>query len=173
MCCLQKKEWQHWTDRNKMNSSVLSFLNIIVTDLDCADKYECLKKASQRLSGVANISADEIFSLLKLREMLGSTALGNAFALPHAKTDKLSKLIGGLFITKKPVDFESLDGLQTQIFFVILAPSIKPSIQLKALTKVAKIFKSNDVKEKILKCRTPDDIKNIIKDAESKIQSYV
>lgn len=152
-----------------MNSSVLSFLNIIVTDLDCTDKFDCLKKASQKLSNVADISADEIFSLLKLREMLGSTSLGNFFALPHAKTDQLSKLVGGLFITKTPIDFESLDGLQTQIFFVILAPSIKPSILLKALKKAAAIFKSNDIKEKILRCRTSDDIRNIVKDTESKL----
>ncbi len=152
-----------------MNSSVLSFLNIIETDFDCIDKYDCLKKASQKLSNVADISADEIFSLLKLREMLGSTSLGNFFALPHAKTDQLSKLVGGLFITKTPIDFESLDGLQTQIFFVILAPSIKPSILLKALKKAAAIFKSNDIKEKILRCRTSDDIRNIVKDTESKL----
>lgn len=152
-----------------MNSSVLSFLNIIVTDLDCTDKFDCLKKASQKLSDVVNISADEIFSLLKLREMLGSTSLGNFFALPHAKTDKLSKLAGGLFITKTPIDFESLDGLQTQIFFVILAPSIKPSILLKALKQAAVIFKGNDIKEKILRCKTSDDIRSIIKDTESKL----
>jgi mannitol/fructose-specific phosphotransferase system IIA component (Ntr-type) len=149
---------------------ISDFITTVKMNVECEEKFECLKKMAELLARENNLDPTETFSLLKAREKFGSTALGGLFALPHAKMDMLGKLIGGLFVTKDPVNFGSLDGMPSQIFFVILAPSSKPSILLKAVAKIAKVFKDQQLKEQILKAQQPDEILNIIKEKEESLK---
>lgn len=149
-----------------MNEYIYQSIKTFASNLDCTDKNDCLEKMADELHSVSGIEKNEIYSFLKARERFGSTALGGYFALPHAKTNLVDELIGGIFITKEPVDFGSIDGMPTQIFFVLIAPSVKPSILLRALAKVAKIFKDNDLKEKILSAKTLEEVMEIIKEKE-------
>ncbi len=149
---------------------ISNFIYEIGLNIDCEEKYECLKKMAERIADKMNLDADDVFSYLKAREKFGSTALGGQFALPHAKMDKLDEVIGGLFTTKNPIDFGSLDDIPTRIFFVVLAPSAKPSILLKAVAKVAKVFKDEQLKEKILSAKSEDEIMELIKEKEESIQ---
>ncbi len=149
---------------------ISNFIYEIGLNIDCEEKYECLKKMAERIADKMNLNAEDVFSYLKAREKFGSTALGGQFALPHAKIDRLDKVIGGLFTTKNPIDFGSLDDMPTRIFFVVLAPSAKPSILLKAVAKVAKIFKDEQLKEKILSAKNEDEVMELIKEKEESIQ---
>jgi mannitol/fructose-specific phosphotransferase system IIA component (Ntr-type) len=149
-----------------MSEYVYESIKTFVKDLECEDKDECLKKMANELSRASAIDANELFSLLKARERFGSTALGGYFALPHTKTNLVKELISGIFITKEPIDFGSIDGMPTQIFFTIIAPSIKPSILLKALAKVAKIFKDDELKEQVMSAENLEEVIEIIKNKE-------
>ncbi len=149
-----------------MNEYIYQSIKTFTTNLDCKDKDDCLKKMADELHSAAGIDKNEIYDSLKARERFGSTALGGYFALPHTKTNLVNELIGGIFVTKEPIDFGSIDGMPTQIFFVLIAPSFKPSILLRALAKVAKIFKDNDLKEKILSAKTLQEAKEIVKEKE-------
>ncbi len=66
-----------------------------------------------------------IMEMLKNRESLGSTGLGNGVAFPHGRSLAIKKLIVLFARSAGGIDFDSLDGKPTKIFFLILAPSDK------------------------------------------------
>ncbi len=149
-----------------MNEYIYESIKAFAKDMECKNKDECLKVMAKELSLASGINEEELLSLLRARERFGSTALGGYFALPHAKTNLVKDLISGVFISKQPIDFGSIDGMPTQIFFTLIAPSIKPSILLKALAKVAKIFKDNELKEQVMSAKDVKEIVEIIKNKE-------
>ncbi|WP_022670354.1 PTS sugar transporter subunit IIA [Hippea alviniae] len=150
--------------------TISEFIKTVDLNIECSEKFECLKKMAEKIAQKNNLDPSETFSLLKAREKFGSTALGGLFALPHAKMDKLSSLIGGIFTTKEPIDFGSLDGMPSQIFFVVLAPSSKPSILLKAVAKIAKIFKDTHLKDKIINAKDENEVIQLIKEKEETLK---
>ena len=66
-----------------------------------------------------------IMEMLKNRESLGSTGLGNGVAFPHGRSLAIKKLTVLFARSAGGIDFDSLDGKPTKIFFLILAPSDK------------------------------------------------
>ncbi len=149
-----------------MSEYIYESIKAFVKNVECKDKDQCLQLMAKELAKASQINEDEIFSLLRARERFGSTALGGYFALPHAKTPLAKELIGGIFITKEPVDFGSIDGMPTQLFFTVIAPSVKPSILLKALAKIAKIFKDNEFKERVMSAENLQEVVEIVKSKE-------
>ncbi|AEA33474.1 PTS sugar transporter subunit IIA [Hippea maritima] len=149
---------------------ITDFINTVKLNINCKEKFECLKKMAEYLAKENNLNSEDVFSLLMAREKFGSTAVGGYFALPHAKMDSLSKLICGIFTTEEPIDFGSLDGVPSQIFLVVLAPSSKPSILLKALAKAAKIFKDNQLKERIISEKDKEKVIEFIKNKEEELK---
>ena len=72
-----------------MNSLNLINENFILLNQDLTNKKNVLELVSNHLSKKIGIEKDEIFQNLYAREKLGTTALGNGVALPHAKIDSL------------------------------------------------------------------------------------
>src|SRR4030042_2436582 len=65
---------------------------------------------------------NKLMESLMAREVLGSTAIGQGVAIPHAKADCVDKLVAAFGLSKKGVDFDSLDGEPVYIFFLLVAP---------------------------------------------------
>jgi len=110
-------------------------------DLDAEGKEEALRELIGLLS--VNEKADELFSLLKKRENLGSTGIGKGIAIPHCRSlvvDRLRVVYG-----RKPegLDFAAVDGKAVHHLFLIVAPPIEISNQyLPVLGKIAQFCKN-------------------------------
>ena len=102
----------------------------------------------------------KILDVLMAREALGSTAIGQGIAIPHGKTDCVKKLVGCLGVSKKGIDFESLDGEPAHIFFMLIAPSDSAGPHLKALARISRLLKDKFVRDGL---RSIDDDKTILK----------
>lgn len=109
--------------------------------LDAEGKEAALRELIGLLS--VNEKADELFSLLKKRENLGSTGIGKGIAIPHCRSlvvDRLRVVYG-----RKPagLDFEAVDGKAVHHLFLIVAPPVEISNQyLPVLGKIAQFCKN-------------------------------
>lgn len=92
---------------------------------------------------------NKIFETLMAREALGSTAIGQGIAIPHGKCDCVKKLVGCLGISKKGINFDSLDGEPAYIFFLLLAPMDSAGPHLKALARISRLLKDKYVRENL------------------------
>ncbi|GAA6188451.1 PTS sugar transporter subunit IIA [Litorivita sp. NS0012-18] len=86
---------------------------------------------------------------LQERESLGPTGVGNGVALPHARIDGLSEVVGAFILLEKPVDFEAVDRQPVDIAFALFAPEDAGVEHLKALALVSRTLRDASVCAKL------------------------
>lgn len=137
--------------------------NAICADLKSTSKSEIITELVDVLISSGTVEKKykkKIVEVLLAREALGSTAVGQGIAIPHAKCDCATELVGCLGISKAGVDFDSLDGEPAHIFFMLVAPIDSAGPHLKALAKISKMLKDKYMRDSI---RAIDDAGNILK----------
>ena len=110
--------------------------------------------------GIEKKHKKHIVDVLMARETLGSTAMGQGIAIPHAKSEHVKKLIGCLGISKTGINFDSLDGEPAYIFFLLIAPLDSAGPHLKALSRISRLLKDRYFRESL---RSVKDDKSIYK----------
>jgi mannitol/fructose-specific phosphotransferase system IIA component (Ntr-type) len=103
------------------------------------------------------------------REALGSTAIGQGIAIPHTKSDAATKLVSALAISKKGVNFDSLDGEPVYIFFLLIAPSDSAGPHLKALARVSRLLKDKFFRDSLKNTKTAKDVMDLLSQEDSRI----
>jgi fructose-specific phosphotransferase system IIA component len=144
---------------------IMDFLSkkAIVTDLKSTKKEEVIRELVEALIEAQEIekrSRNKLIDALMAREALGSTAIGQGIAIPHAKSDCTSKLVAAFGISRKGVDFDSLDGELAYIFFLLVAPQDSAGPHLKALARISRLLKDKYFRDAL---RSATDEKAILK----------
>ena len=75
------------------------------------------------------------------RERISTTAIGEGVAIPHGKLPGLERIYGVFARSSEGVDFNSLDGGPTHLFFVLIAPENAAADHLKALARISRLLK--------------------------------
>jgi PTS system nitrogen regulatory IIA component len=96
------------------------------------------------------IDADQLLAMLWERERLGSTGIAAGVAIPHAKLPGLPKVIGVVGRHRQGVDFASLDGAPTKLFFLLVAPTEAAGQHIKALAQVSRLVKDDGFCERLM-----------------------
>ena len=132
---------------------ILDFVRpeLVVPDVKARDKQGVLTELAAHLAAhVEGIEAASLLKVLVERERLASTAIGEGVAIPHGKLP-VPRLLGCVGLSKKGVDFDSMDGSPTHLFFVLVAPENSTGIHLKALARISRLFKDPDFRARLLK----------------------
>ena len=144
----------------------------ISADLKSTKKEDIIRELVDTLIDAGELEkscrAKVIDSLLE-RESLGSTAIGQGIAIPHAKTDCVSKLVAAFALSKKGVDFDSLDGEPVYIFFLLLAAQDSAGPHLKALARISRLFKDKYFRDNLRSCSDEKQIIQVITQEDEKI----
>lgn len=137
--------------------------------IQSTEKEDALKELVEVLAKVKDIGdSKSILKALIERENLGSTGIGQGIAIPHGKTDKVSELVAVLGISQKGVNFEALDGELVYIFFLLVAPKETAGPHLKALAQISRLLRDSYFCELLRRCKTPDEVYDLIKREEDK-----
>ena len=125
---------------------IMDFLNkkAITANLESKDKKGVIRELIDLLVKSGEIKAQDKGSIVKIlldREVLGSTGIGQGIGIPHGKTKNVKKLIAACGISKVGINFDSLDGEPTNIFFLLLAPQDSAGPHLKALARISRLLK--------------------------------
>lgn len=113
------------------------------------------------------LNRNEVLAVLRERERLGSTGIGEGVAIPHGKLKNIDQLTLSFGRSKAGVEFDSMDGKPAHLFFLLLAPENSISIHLKTLARISKLLKDQDVRQQLLTADTAEDIYRIIQEKES------
>lgn len=141
----------------------------IKLDLQATEKEEALEELVDVLANVKEIGDKKyIVKALTERESLGSTGIGQGIAIPHGKSDRVGELVAILGISRKGVNFEALDGEPVYIFFLLVAPKESAGPHLKALAQISRLLRDSFFCELLKKCKTPDDVYELIRREEEK-----
>ena len=94
----------------------------ILADLKATTKKGILEELVAPVSEIANANPEDLVKILMEREQLGSTGIGGGIGIPHGKMKDIDSLLLGFGLSRKGVDFESLDGQPAHIFFLLITP---------------------------------------------------
>jgi len=143
--------------------------DMVVADLKGTTKPDILNELAKALAAkYKEIKLSELTAVLAERERLGSTAIGDGIAIPHGKLRGVTKIIGAFGRHAEGVDFDSLDGGPSQLFFVLVAPEDSASLHLKALARVSRLLKESSFRSRLLAAKDADELYSLIKEEDNK-----
>jgi PTS system nitrogen regulatory IIA component len=123
----------------------------ILADLKAQDKKGILEELVEPISRLKEVNREELVRVLMERERLGSTGIGSGIGIPHGKLKDLDGLALGFGLSRKGVDFESMDNRPTHIFFLLVTSENSTGLHLKLLARISKILKHDPFRERLLK----------------------
>ncbi len=121
----------------------------VVANLRATSKKQVLQELARRAADITGIDERKIFAVLMDRERLGTTGVGSGIAIPHGKLPELNRLYGIFARLEKPVDFQSIDERPVDLIFVLLAPEEAGADHLKALARVSRLLRDQNICEKL------------------------
>ena len=105
---------------------------------------------------------EEFLKVIKEREELGSTGIGDNVAIPHARSSGVKSLIGAIGISEKGIDFDALDKEPAHLFFMLGAPKNAAGDYLKALATVSRFLRHRKYHQFLLEAKTLEDVLEIV-----------
>ena len=143
--------------------------NLINAELLAKTKKEALTDLASMISEKEHLDVNELVAVLEDREKLGSTGIGDGIAIPHGKFKGLHKLVVSFGKSKKGVNFQSIDGKATHIFFLLMAPENAAGTHLKALARISRLLKDKKLREGLMNAKTSGEIYKIIEEEDNKL----
>ncbi len=104
----------------------------------------------------------ELVRILKDREDLGSTGIGDGVAIPHVRVKRLSRIRMAVGRSPAGVDFHAIDGRPVHIFFLLVAPENSTGEHLKTLARISRLLKKPNFKHVLLEAGSGEEMLKII-----------
>ena len=138
-------------------------IKAISSELTSSNKIEVLAEMVDLLRRVQpDLDATELLAVLIDREELGSTGIGDGVAIPHGKLKGLDRLLMAFGRKQDGVDFDSMDNRPAHLFFLLLAPESEATLHLKALARISKLLRKEDIRRQLLDAPDPATLLSIL-----------
>lgn len=132
--------------------------------LKATSKKRLLQDLADMADGVYGLPSDRVYRALMEREGLGPTGVGRGVAIPHARFSGVNNVVGLFVRLEKPVDFESIDRQPVDLVFALFAPDGAGAEHLKALARVSRTLRNEDICAKLRSTVDPSAIYAILTD---------
>jgi len=138
-------------------------------EMKASSKEEALVELADGLaSAVIGLDRESLLAKLREREQLGTTALGGGVAIPHARLGTTGRMLASFGRSKGGVDFESVDGQPTHLFFVLVAPGREGAQHLVALARLSRMLGSTDFRARLERVTSSEDLLRAVAEEEAR-----
>ncbi|MBP2623164.1 PTS fructose transporter subunit IIABC [Streptococcus oricebi] len=145
--------------------------DVMLLDLQATEKTAVIEEMIQKLSDQGYVTDFAAFKEgILAREALTSTGLGDGIAMPHSKNAAVKEATVLFAKSNKGVDYESLDGQPTDLFFMIAAPEGANDTHLAALAELSQYLMKDGFAEKLRQVTSPDEVLALFDSAEEKAE---
>ena len=138
----------------------------ILADLKSQDKKSVLEELVEPISIITGMEHHELVRVLMDREQLGSTGIGEGIGIPHGKVKGLESMIIGFGLSKRGVEFDSIDNKPTNLFFTLITPDQSTGLHLKLLARISRLLKNDSFRDSLLNASSQEEILNLIKEQD-------
>ena len=143
--------------------------DVMLLDLQATEKTAVIEEMIKSLVDHGYVTDFEIFKEgILAREALTSTGLGEGIAMPHSKNSAVKEATVLFAKSNKGVDYESLDGQPTDLFFMIAAPEGANDTHLAALAELSQYLMKDGFADKLRKVSSPDEVIALFDQASEK-----
>ena len=141
----------------------------VILDIESQEKDAVLLELAKCLAAAEPVLDEErLHKVLVEREALQSTGIGDGVAIPHGKLPDLSRLVASFARSKAGVDFQSIDGQKTHLFFLLVVPEHSGGQHLKALARISRFFRDASFRKALEEASTTEDVLQAIEEEDGK-----
>lgn len=141
----------------------------VIVELESQAKEDILAEMVASLAKAKpDLDPEKLLGVLVDREKLQSTGIGEGVAIPHGKMTGLEGLMASFGRSTAGVDFDSIDGKPTQLFFLLVVPEHSGGQHLKALARISRFFRDSAFRERLMLAEETDDILRAIEEEDGK-----
>ena len=145
--------------------------DVMLLDLQATEKKAVIEEMIQRLVDHGYVTDFETFKEgILAREALTSTGLGDGIAMPHSKNTAVKEATVLFAKSNKGVDYESLDGQPTDLFFMIAAPEGANDTHLAALAELSQYLMKDGFADKLRQVTSPNQVIELFNQASEKAE---
>ena len=150
---------------------ITDFLNVqtIIPELGSREKNAALEEMADWLAAHhPPLKKKSVLDVLLDREKISTTAIGEGVAIPHGKLPGVERVLGVFARSPEGVDFASLDGAPTHLFFVLIAPENAAADHLKALARISRLLKDEEFRRRLMAGQSSQELYKIISEEDDK-----
>ena len=141
----------------------------VILDLASKSKTDLLAEMAGTLAkAVSSIDAERLLQVLIEREGLQSTGIGEGVAIPHGKMSGLDSLVASFARSREGLDFDSIDGQPTRLFFLLVVPEHSAGKHLKALARISRFCRDASFRKLLMEAETAEDVFRAIEEEDTK-----
>ncbi|MCY7021359.1 fructose-specific PTS transporter subunit EIIC [Streptococcus sanguinis] len=145
--------------------------DVMLLDLQATEKNAVIEEMIQSLVDHGYVTDFDTFKEgILAREALTSTGLGDGIAMPHSKNTAVKEATVLFAKSNKGVDYESLDGQPTDLFFMIAAPEGANDTHLAALAELSQYLMKDGFADKLRQVTSPDQVIELFDQASEKAE---
>lgn len=142
----------------------------VLAEMHATTKKEALAELAALIAGPREELRGEVRRALAEREKLASTAIGDEVAIPHGKLDSIGSLVLAIGRCKRGLDFESVDGKPTRLFFALVAPENATGPHLKALARISRLCKEPMFRSSLLASADANEMYEVLCGEDAKLR---
>jgi PTS system nitrogen regulatory IIA component len=150
---------------------ITDFLSVktVIPALANHEKYAVVQELAEWVAvSYPGLERQRVLDVLLERERISTTAIGEGVAIPHGKLPGVERVLGVFARSPRGVDFASLDGGLTHLFFVLIAPENAAADHLKALARISRLLKDESFRRRLMAGQTSDELFAIIAQEDDK-----
>lgn len=140
----------------------------IVPALASREKNAALEEMAGDLGSTHHLDKNKVLKVLLERERISTTAIGEGVAIPHGKLNGVERVVGVFARSPEGIDFASLDGAPTHLFFVLVAPENAAADHLKALARISRLLKDEAFRRRLMAGQSSQELYTTILEEDEK-----
>ncbi len=143
--------------------------DFVIVGLDVSSKEDAINALVDLIA-----KSDKVINVNKVREAvferekIMTTGVGKGFAVPHGKTDAVTDIVAAFAITKKPIDYDSLDGEPVRLIFLLVGRDSMVGPHIKLLSRISKLMNDNKFRERLIDAKDAKEVVELFKTEEEK-----
>ena len=133
-------------------------------DIEASSRDHLLQEIARHMEREHGMPQDWVFQSLSRREKVGSTALGEGVAIPHARIKDLQRILLAYIRLRQPIPFDAPDGKPVSDILVILVPKEATEEHLRILSEVTQMFSDPQFRQQLRNCSEAGETKRLFDD---------
>jgi PTS system nitrogen regulatory IIA component len=133
-------------------------------------KPACLEVLADVVAATTSLDRGEVLRVLREREDLQSTGLGESVAIPHGALADLDHQVAAMILSTPPIDFAAIDGRPVHIIVAVLSPKKAAGEHLKTLARISRILRTQTFRARLLDVASGEAAVRLIADEEGAVK---
>ncbi len=136
-------------------SEMLAHSRVAISTGNAIDKREAISTLARLLATGCEVAEGELDRVLRDREALQSTGIGDGVAIPHAAVPNLERPVAALLLVPDGLEFGAIDHGKVHHLFAVVGPKREAGEHLRTLARISKLLRSADFRAKLLTAEDP------------------